>query len=64
MPRGVKLYKFLASLMLRRFFGRVTIRFESGKVTYVETGTRRTWWYKDLPDEIPAGLSWRASGGN
>lgn len=43
MRKGEKLFRFLASLMLRRFYGRVTIRFESGKVTYVESETRHTW---------------------
>ena len=50
MKTGEKLFKFLASLMLRGFYGTVTIRFESGKVTHVETETRRAWQYKDLPD--------------
>jgi hypothetical protein len=36
MPRGEKLFRFVASLMLRDFYGTVTIRFESGKVTHVE----------------------------
>lgn len=51
MSRGEKLFRFLASLMMRGFFGTVTIRFEAGKVTHVETETRRTWEYKDLPEE-------------
>ena len=51
MPRGRKPFRFLASLMLRDFCGTVTIRFQRGKVTHVETETRRTWRYKDLPDE-------------
>ena len=51
MPRGEKLLKFLASLMLREFHGTVTIRMEAGKVTHVETETRRIWEYKDLPGE-------------
>jgi hypothetical protein len=50
MPRGEKLFKFLASLMMRGFYGNVTIRLEAGKVTHVETETRRTWQYKDLPE--------------
>ncbi len=54
MRRGEKLFKFLASLMLRRFYGTVTIRFESGKVTHVETETGRTWQYKDLPEDSAA----------
>ena len=50
MPKGEKLLKFLASLTLQKFYGTVTIRFESGKVTHVETEMRRTWRYQDLPD--------------
>jgi len=51
MPRGEKLFKFLASLILRRFYGTVTIRFEAGKVTHVEMETHRAWKYDDLPAE-------------
>ena len=51
MRRGEKLFKFLASLMLRDFYGSVIIRMEAGKVTHVETETRRTWRYGDLPKE-------------
>ncbi len=54
--KGQKLFRFLASLMLRRFYGTVTIRFEGGKVTHVEMETRRVWQYKDLSDQAPAGL--------
>jgi hypothetical protein len=50
MKTGEKLFKFLASLMLRGFYGTVTIRFEHGKVTHVEVATRRMWQYNDLPD--------------
>ena len=49
MKTGEKLFHFLARLILDRFYGSVTIRFESGKVTHVETETRRMWRYKDLP---------------
>jgi hypothetical protein len=52
MPRGERLFKFLASLMLQHFYGTVTIRFECGKVTHVETETRQMWQYRDLPKEI------------
>jgi hypothetical protein len=52
MPRGEKLLKFLASLMLHDFYGLIIIRMEAGKVTHVETETRRMWRYDDLPDEI------------
>ena len=48
---GEKLFKFLARLILERFYGSVTIKFEAGKVTHVETETRRAWAYKDLPNE-------------
>ena len=51
MPRGEKLLKFLANLMLRDFYGVVIIRMEAGKVTHVETETRRMWRYQNLPDE-------------
>lgn len=51
MRAGEKLFKFLAGLILDKFYGSVTIRFENGKVTHVETETRRMWQYKDLPAE-------------
>ncbi len=51
MPRGEKLFRFLADLMLQGFYGTVIIRFESGKVTHVQMETRRMWQYKDLPGE-------------
>jgi len=38
--------------MMRDFYGTVTIRFEAGKVTQVEAEARRTWRYRDLPDEM------------
>ena len=50
MKKGEKLFKFLASLILREFYGAVTINFEEGRVTHVEMETRRTWKYHDLPD--------------
>jgi hypothetical protein len=43
------LFRFLASLMMRDFYGSVTIRLESGKVTHVARATRQTWEYDDLP---------------
>ena len=46
---GEKLFHFLAALVLEKFYGTVTIRFEAGKVTHVETETRRMWRYQDLP---------------
>ncbi len=51
MPRGEKLFRFLASLMLRKFYGSVIIRLEAGKVMHVEAHTRRMWKYNDLPEE-------------
>lgn len=52
MPRGEKLFKLLAGLMLDRFYGTDRIRFEARKVTQVETETRQMWQYKDLPEEM------------
>ena len=49
MKVGEKLFPFLRRLALDRFFGTVTIKFEHGKVTHVETETKRHWQYKDLP---------------
>ena len=49
MPTGDKLFRFLARLMLDRFYGTVTIRLETGKVTHVTTETKRTWEYRNLP---------------
>ena len=49
MKAGEKLFHFLARLILDKFYGSVTIRFECGKVTHVETETRRSWEYKNLP---------------
>jgi len=49
MSKGERLFKFLASLVMRGFYGTVTIRFESGKVTHVTTETAQTWEYQDLP---------------
>ena len=48
--KGGKPFNFPADLVLDRFYGTVTIRFEHGKVTHVETETRRAWQYKDLPE--------------
>ena len=50
MKTGEKLFHFLARLILDKFYGTVTIRFEHGKVTHVETETKRMWRYKDLPE--------------
>ena len=49
MKVGEKLFRFLAGLILDKFYGSVTIRFEHGKVTHVETETRRSWEYRNLP---------------
>ena len=35
----------MISLMVRCIRSSITIRFESGKVTHVETETRRMWQY-------------------
>jgi hypothetical protein len=51
MPRGEKLFTFLARLMVDRFYGSVTIKFEAGKVTHVTSESTRTWKYRDLPLE-------------
>ena len=50
MKVGERLFKSLPRLMLDRFCGSVTIKFEAGKVTHVETETRRTWRRQGLPD--------------
>lgn len=52
MKAGEKLFRFLAGLILEKFYRSVTIRFEHGKVTHVETETRRAWQYKDLPRPV------------
>jgi len=57
MKTGGKLFRFLARLILDKFYGTVTIRFESGKVTHVETETKRMWQYKDLPEVHPTSMS-------
>lgn len=49
MSRGEKLFKFLASLILRELYGTLMIRLGSGNVTHVESETRRMWQYRDLP---------------
>ncbi|MCK4375665.1 MAG: hypothetical protein KAX19_10060 [Candidatus Brocadiae bacterium] len=54
MPRAEKLFRFLARLLVRRFYGTVTIRFEAGKVTHVETEKRRMSEYKHLPERVEA----------
>ena len=54
MKTGEKLFHFLARLILEKFYGSVTIRFEHGKVTHVETETKRMWQYKDLPSSTSA----------
>jgi len=63
---GEKLFHFLARLILEKFYGSVIIKFEAGKVTHVETETRRAWQYKDLPEESLQALSQaeRQMGGN
>ena len=63
MKKGEKLFKFLASLILREFYGTVTIRFEAGRVTHVETETRRMWRYQDLAEQPSGMLGVSDSGG-
>ena len=52
MPKAEKLFRFLASFILRKFYGTVIIRFECGKVTHVETETCQNWAYQDLPHGV------------
>ena len=44
-------FRVLSSSVLQRSYGTVIIRSEGGKVTHVETETRRMWQYKDLPGD-------------
>lgn len=46
-----RLVSFLRRLFRDRFFGTVVLKFEHGKVTHVEVSTRRSYEYKDLPEE-------------
>jgi hypothetical protein len=46
MTRGEKLFTFPASLKLCEFYGTVSMRFGSGKVTDVQTETPRMWQCK------------------
>jgi len=50
MPRGERLFRFLAGLMVAQFYGSVTIDSEAGKVTHVEVQTKRVRQYSDLPE--------------
>ena len=63
MRPGEKLFKFLARLILDKFYGSVTIKFQHGKVTHVETETRCHWQYKDLPDSASTGEGGEAARG-
>lgn len=51
MPRGEKLPRFAARLALQRFYGQVTIRFNSSKAAHVEINIRVAWQHKHLPEE-------------
>lgn len=51
MKTGEKLFRFLGGFILQKFCGAVTMRFECGKATHVETETRRAWQYRDPPAE-------------
>ena len=55
MPGGDRLFKFLAGLMVRRFHGTITIRFQEGKATHVTAESRRTWEYRHLPASLAVG---------
>lgn len=50
MPKGERLFKSLAALMLRRFYGTLAVRLECGKVAHVTTETARTWECNNLPE--------------
>jgi hypothetical protein len=43
LPKGEKLFNLLASLQRVDFYGTMTVRYEAGKVTHVETNARRMW---------------------
>jgi len=46
-----KPFRFLADSTLHDFYGVVIMRMAAVKVTHVETETRRSWQYKDMPEE-------------
>ena len=54
MQKGERPFKFLAWLILREFYGTVTMKSEAGEVTHAGVATQRMWQYKDLPDKTRA----------
>lgn len=46
-----KLVAFLAVLVAKKFDGKVTITFSSGKVNHVVEEAKRSFSYEDLPSE-------------
>ena len=46
-----KIVKFFQRLLSERFFGKIVIHFENGKVTHVEKiKTEGKWEFKNLPE--------------
>jgi len=43
-----RLFSFLRRFFGRSFFGTITLRFESGKVTHVDVETKRSYRYRDI----------------
>ena len=54
MKTGEKLFRFLEALMVERFHGIVTVKFQNGKATHVDVETRRSYEYRELPDRYGA----------
>ena len=46
-----KLFRFLQRFFGRDFFGTTTLRFEGGKVTHVDVETKRSYRFKDIPQQ-------------
>jgi len=63
MSKGERLFKFLASLVMRGFYGSVIIALESPKVMHLETETRRTWRCHDRPNETDKESTHQATEG-
>ena len=49
-----RLMNFFRKLFFDRFTGRVTVNVANGKVTHVETTTRKVMEFKELPDKANA----------
>ncbi len=60
---GKKLFHFLAKLILDKFYGKVTIHFEHGKVPHVETESKRPWQHKDLSSPTSVSVHRELTGG-